>query len=157
MISSVNVMDHVSVTVSDMDRSLAFYRDLLGMEEIERHLLEGKTISKMAGKDDVVMQVVRLEAPETPGMLLDLQEYVQPKGKVSDGKLGDVGHSHICFGVPNLAEAYRELKEEGVTFVSEPVSFDLGWAIVHVVFFEDPDGYILELMQVPYETKDDDN
>lgn len=157
MISSVNVMDHVSVTVSDMDRSLAFYRDLLGMEEIERHLLEGKTISKMAGKDDVVMQVVRLEAPDTPGMLLDLQEYVQPKGKVSDGKLGDVGHSHICFGVPNLAEAYRELKEEGVTFVSEPVSFDLGWAIVHVVFFEDPDGYILELMQVPYETKDDDN
>ena len=37
MISSVNVMDHVSVTVSDMDRSLAFYKDLLGMEEIERH------------------------------------------------------------------------------------------------------------------------
>ncbi|MCY3904758.1 MAG: VOC family protein [Caldilineaceae bacterium] len=153
MISSVNVMDHVSVTVSDMDRSLAFYKDLLGMEEIERHRLEGETISKMAGKDEVIMQVVRLQAPETPGMLLDLQEYVQPHGKVSDGKLGDVGHSHICFGVPDLAQAYKELQAEGVKFVSEPVSFDLGWAIVHVVFFEDPDGYILELMQVPYETK----
>lgn len=157
MISSVNVMDHVSVTVSDMDRSLAFYRDLLGMEEIERHRLEGETISRMAGKDDVIMQVVRLQAPETPGLLLDLQEYVKPKGKVSDGKLGDVGHSHICFGVPNLAEAFRELETAGVTFVSDPVSFDLGWAIVHVVFFEDPDGYILELMQVPYETKDVDH
>ena len=154
MISSINVMDHISVTVSDMERSLAFYRDLLGMEQIETHRLEGETISKMAGKDDVVMQVVRLQAPETPGMLLDLQEYVQPQGKASNGKLGDVGHSHICFGVPDMAQAYQELKAEGVAFVSEPVSFDLGWAIVHVVFFEDPDGYILELMQVPYETKD---
>ncbi|MBV7338774.1 VOC family protein, partial [Chloroflexi bacterium TSY] len=147
------VFDHVSVTVSDMDRSLAFYRDLLGLQEIERHRLEGETISKMAGKDDVVMQVVRLQAPETPGLLLDLQQYVTPQGKVSDAKLGDVGHSHICFGVPNLAEAYQELTDQGVKFVSEPVSFDLEWAIVHVVFFEDPDGYILELMQVPYEKK----
>lgn len=153
MINKVNVFDHVSVTVSDMDRSLAFYRDLLGLQEIERHRLEGETISKMAGKDDVVMQVVRLQAPETPGLLLDLQQYVTPQGKVSDAKLGDVGHSHICFGVPNLAEAYQELTDQGVKFVSEPVSFDLEWAIVHVVFFEDPDGYILELMQVPYEKK----
>lgn len=154
MISSVNVMDHISVTVSDMERSLAFYRDLLGLEQVETHRLEGETISKMAGKEGVVMEVVRLQAPETPGMLLDLQQYVEPQGKVSDGKLGDVGHSHICFGVPNMAQAYEELQSEGVKFVSEPVSFDLGWAVVHVVFFEDPDGYILELMQVPYETKE---
>lgn len=154
MISSINVLDHISVTVSEMERSLAFYRDLLGMEQIETHRLEGETISKMAGKDDVIMEVVRLQAPETPGMLLDLQEYVTPQGKVSNGKLGDVGHSHICFGVPDMAQAYQELKSEGVKFVSDPVSFDLGWAVVHVVFFEDPDGYILELMQVPYETKD---
>ena len=97
------------------------------------------------------MEVVRLVAPEMAG--IDLQQYLEPEGKVSDAKLGDVGHSHICFGVPNLAQAYQDLREKGVKFVSEPVSFDLGWAIVHVVFFEDPDGYVLELMQVPYETK----
>jgi len=154
MNSFVNVLEHISVTVSDMDRSLAFYRDMLGLKEVERHLLEGETISKMAGKDGVVMHVVRLQAPETPGMLIDLQQYVSPKGGVSSGKLGDVGHSHICFGVPNLVEAYSEMQEQGVKFVSEPVSFDLDWAIVHVVFLEDPDGYILELMQVPYETKE---
>ena len=116
MISSINVMDHISVTVSDMERSLAFYRDLLGMEQIETHRLEGETISNMVGKDDVVMQVVRLQAPESPGMLLDLQEYVQPQGKISNGKLGDVGHSHICFGVPDMAQAYQELKADGGNF-----------------------------------------
>jgi len=153
MIKLVNVLDHLSITVSDMDRSVGFYRDLLGLKEVERHRLEGEGISKMAGKENVVMDVVRLVAPETEGIEIDLQQYLEPEGKVSDAKLGDVGHSHICLGVSNLAEAYAALTEKGVDFVSEPVSFDLGWAIVHVVFFEDPDGYVLELMQIPYETK----
>lgn len=154
MINSVNVLDHVSVTVSDMERSLAFYCDMLGLKEIERHRLEGETISKMAGKPGVIMEVVRLEAPETPGVLLDLQQYVAPEGKVSGAQLGDVAHSHLCFGVPDVWTAYQDLKAKGVEFVSEPVSFDLEWGVVYVVFFKDPDGYILELMQVPIEKKE---
>ena len=153
MINSVNILDHVAVTVSDMERSLAFYCDLLGLKEVERHRLEGETISKMAGKPDVIMEVVRLEAPETPGVLLDLQQYVTPEGEVSDAQLGDVAHAHFCFGVPDVWAAYEDLSEKGVEFVSEPVSFDLEWGIVYVVFFKDPDGFILELMQVPIEKK----
>ena len=153
MVNPVNILDHVSVTVSDMERSLAFYREVLGLKEVERHRLEGETISKMAGKPGVVMQVVRLEAPETPGIQIDLQQYITPQGKVSNGKLGDVGDSHICYGVPDVWATYRDLKARGVEFVSEPVSFDLEWGIVHVVFFKDPDGYILELTQHPIEMK----
>src|ERR1700676_4612233 len=96
MSTSVTVLDHIAVTVSDLDRSLRFYRDLLGMREVERHRLEGDTISTMAGKPGVVMQVVRLVAPETPGIQLDLQQYLTPKGKVSDAKLGDSAHAHFC-------------------------------------------------------------
>ena len=154
MINSVNILDHVAVTVSDMDRSLAFYCGLLGLKEVERHRLEGETISKMAGKPDVIMEVVRLEAPETPGVLLDLQQYVTPEGEVSDAQLGDVAHAHFCFGVPDVWAAYKDLSEKGVEFVSEPVSFDLEWGIVYVVFFKDPDGFILELMQVPIKKKE---
>jgi catechol 2,3-dioxygenase-like lactoylglutathione lyase family enzyme len=123
------------------------------MKEVERHLLEGETISKMAGKSDVVMQVVRLAAPETPGILLDLQQYRSPQGNVSNAKLGDVAHSHFCFGVPDVWAAYREMKDKGVEFISEPVSFDLEWAILHVVFFKDPDGFILELVESPIQPK----
>lgn len=154
MIHSVTILDHISVTVSDMERSLAFYRDLLGMEEVERHRLEGETISKMAGKPEVVMQVVRLAAPGTPKVLLDLQQYITPQGKISNAKLGDVAHSHFCFGVPDVNAAYQELKAKGVEFVSEPVSFDLEWGIVHVVFLKDPDGFILEIVQDPIEMKE---
>ena len=153
MINSVNILDHTSVTVSDMDRSIAFYCDLIGLEEVERHRLEGETISKMAGKPDVVMQVVRLQAPDTPGIMLDLQQYIKPQGKLSDAQLGDVGHSHFCFGVPELMGTYSALKAKGVEFVSEPVSFDLEWGMVKVVFFKDPDGFVLELMEHPIQKK----
>ncbi len=71
MIHSLKVLVHIAVTVSDMDRSLAFYRDLLGLQQVETPLLEGDTISKMAGKPGVVMKVVRLAAPESPAILLD--------------------------------------------------------------------------------------
>ena len=145
----ITILDHLAVTVSDMDRSLAFYRDLLGMREVERHRLEGENISTMAGKPGVVMEVVRLAAPGTPGVLLDLQQYLAPPGGVSDAQLGDVAQAHFCFGVDNLEATYRELKARGVEFVSEPVGFDLDWGIVHVVFLKDPDGFVIELMQVP--------
>ena len=153
MISSVNVLDHISVTVRNMERSLAFYCDLLGLKEVERHRLEGETISKMAGKPKVIMEVVRLKAPETPGLMIDLQQYITPEGTTSDSQLGDVGHAHFCFGVPDVWATYRELAAKGVEFVSEPVLFDLEWGVVHVVFFKDPDGFVLELMQCPIEEK----
>jgi glyoxylase I family protein len=153
MIHAINVLDHIAVTVSDMERSLAFYRDLLGLKEVERHRLEGETISKMAGKPGVVLDVVRLTAPDTPSVLLDLQQYVAPAGSVSSAKLGDTAHAHFCFGVPDVWGAYTELVQQGIQFVSEPVSFDLGWGIVHVVFMKDPDGFIVELVQSPIELK----
>jgi catechol 2,3-dioxygenase-like lactoylglutathione lyase family enzyme len=149
MLRPIKALDHISVTVSDMDRSLAFYRDLLGLKEVERHRLEGETISTMAGKPGVVMDVVRLAAPETSDILLDLQQYLAPEGKVSNARLGDVAHSHFCFAVTDLDEAYAALSAKGVEFVSRPVQFDLGWGILDVVFLKDPDGFVLELVGDP--------
>lgn len=151
MINSVNVLDHIAVTVSDLDRSLAFYRDLLGFKEVERHHLDGEVISKMAAKPDVVLDVVRLCAPESPQVLLDLQQYTSPKGKVSDAKLGDIAHSHFCFGVPDVWGAYHELQAQGVEFISEPVTFHLDSGTLHVVWMKDPDGFLIELVTSPIE------
>jgi catechol 2,3-dioxygenase-like lactoylglutathione lyase family enzyme len=149
----VTGIDHIAVTVSSLERSLPFYTEILGLREVERHRLEGETISTMAGKDDVVMQVVRLASPDTPKVLVDLQQYIQPKGRTSDAALGMANHSHFCFGVKDLDGAYRDLKEKGVQFVSAPVRFDLGEGegkgIVKVVFLKDPDGFILELVEMP--------
>ena len=140
--------DHVAVTVSDMDRSVAFYCDLLGLQRASDHDLEGETISKMAGKDRVRMKVVRLLCPQTPGIHIDLQQYLEPVGKVADSKLGDVANSHFCVEVEDLPRAYAELKAKGVEFVSDPVEFDLEHeGKIGCVFFLDPDGSVLELTE----------
>ncbi len=148
----VKNLDHVAVTVSDLERSLPFYKEVLGLQEIERHLLDGETISTMAGKPGVVMQVVRLACPDTPDILIDLQQYIEPKEDVSNAALGMANHSHFCFGVDDLQATCSELQKKGVELISAPVSFDLGedwdYGVVKVVFFKDPDGFILELMEM---------
>jgi len=148
----VKNLDHVAVTVSDLERSLPFYKEVLGLQEIERHLLDGETISTMAGKPGVVMQVVRLACPDTPDILIDLQQYIEPKEDVSNAALGMANHSHFCFGVDDLQTTCDELQKKGVELISAPVSFDLGkdwdYGVVKVVFFKDPDGFILELMEM---------
>ena len=149
----VKNLDHVAVTVSDLDRSLDFYTNVLGFEEMERHRLEGQEISAMAGKPKVIMQVVRLAPPDTPNILLDLQLYIEPSGSISDAALGMANQGHFCYGVNDLEAAHKELTEKGVEFVSEPVVFDLGeewdYGALKVVFLKDPDGFIIELMEMP--------
>ena len=141
-------LDHLAVTVRDMERSLEFYRDLLGMKEVGTHDLEGETISTMAGKDKVRMRVVRLVCPETPGVQIDLQQYLEPEGRQADSKLGDIANSHFCVEVDDIDAAYAKLKAAGVTFVSAPVQFDLEQeGKIGCVFFLDPDGYVLELTE----------
>jgi len=151
--SLIKNLDHVAVTVSDLDSSLHFYTNLLGFEEVERHRLEGQTISAMAGKSNVIMQVVRLATPETPNILLDLQLYIEPPGGVSNAELGMANHAHLCYSVSDLEAAHKDLTQKGVEFVSEPVIFDLGeqwdYGALKVVFLKDPDGFIIELIELP--------
>jgi len=139
-------LDHVSVTVSDLERSLHFYQGLLGMKQVGSHDLEGDEISRMANKPKVRMKVVRLVCPETPDIQIDLQQYLEPKGKVSDSQLGDVANSHFCVEVADVDEVRRELETQGVEFIGDTVHFDLEDAgKISCVFFKDPDGYVLEL------------
>ncbi|HEY3613539.1 MAG TPA: VOC family protein [Gaiellales bacterium] len=149
MITAVTGFDHVAITVSDLDRSLAFYRDALGLQEVERHRLEGEGISAMAGKPGVVMDVVRLTTGNPAAILVDLQQYVQPEGPTSTAELGDVAHTHVCFVVNDIEAACAELRGRGVTLVSDPVSFELESGRLRVVFVKDPDGAVIELVEYP--------
>ena len=140
--------NHVGVTVSDLARSIAFYRDLLGFRvSYERGEVIAEYMPRLVGIPGARLKIAGLDVP---GLHLDLVEYVEPKTGTSGGPTSDIGNVHIGFSVDNLWEAYRRLLEAGVRFKSEPVSPTMGpnkdgWA----VYFVDPDGVTLEMIQRP--------
>ena len=140
--------NHVGLTVSDLPRSIAFYRDILGFHiAYERGEVTAEYMPRLVGIPGARLKIAGLDIP---GLHLDLIEYLEPKGDSSAGPTSDVGNAHIGFTVDDLWSAYRELSAAGVAFKSEPVSPTTGpnkggWAI----YFVDPDGVTLEMIQRP--------
>jgi catechol 2,3-dioxygenase-like lactoylglutathione lyase family enzyme len=140
-------LDHIAITVRDLAASVDFYSQVMGLAEVERHRLDGAGISRMVGKDEVELEVVRMVAPGTPDVRIDLQHYAAPASAETETKLGDIGNTHFCLAVQDLNEEHRRLSDLGVEFVSTPVTLGLDDESVTVVFMKDPDGYIIELHQ----------
>jgi catechol 2,3-dioxygenase-like lactoylglutathione lyase family enzyme len=147
-LTKAKMMDHVAISVADMKRSLRFYRDLLGMKQKGSLSCEGPVFAKLHGKKKMRLKIVFLICPDKPGPVLELVQYLEPKGRQAHNKLGDVGGGHICFEMANLDGACSALKSKGAKFISEPVNFNLeDGRKVGCVFLFDPDGYILELVE----------
>ena len=138
--------NHVGVTVTDLSRSIAFYRDLLGFHvAYERGEVTADYMPRLVGIPGARLKIAGLDIP---GLHLDLIEYLNPKGAEKAGPTNDVGNVHLGFTVDDLWAAYRGLSVAGVQFKSEPVSPTVGpnkggWA----VYFVDPDGVTLEMIQ----------
>jgi glyoxylase I family protein len=141
--------DHTSYTVSDLERSLAFYVGLLGCE-----IQWQREITEQYFCDIVCLCECRVRAAHLriPGSdhHLELFQYLQPEGEKADVQPYNTGSSHISFVVEDLQAAYEELRSRGVQFRSPPVLITAGanrggWGI----YMEDPDGIIMELFQRP--------
>ena len=140
------VANHIGITVSDLARSIAFYRDLLGFNvAYERGEVMAEYMPRLVGVPGARLKIAGLDVP---GLHLDLLEYIEPKGLAAAGVTYDVGNGHIGFTVDDIWAAYQLLDGAGVRFKSEPVSITQGpnkggWA----VYFTDPDGVTLEMIQ----------
>ena len=149
-------IDHVAVMVNDLEKSLHFYRDLLGLEVVSPEEHNDGPISEMVAIPKVHMREYRLRAPggihghtrnEGPGFTLDLIQWLNPASPVQRYPINHVPSAHICFGVEDVPTTYERLKAAGVEFVSPPVRFT-GEGEWHVLFFYDPDGNLLELNEI---------
>jgi catechol 2,3-dioxygenase-like lactoylglutathione lyase family enzyme len=143
----VKRMDHVAVMVSDLDRSYAFYHDLLGLEQRDyvAHHMSG--VSEMTGVPNGSIREYRMGLPANPGLTIDLIEWLTPRSPTGRYHITHVPSAHLCFDVDDIDATYEFLKAHGVEFVSPPVHWpkeEGGWV---VLFFYDPDGNLLELNQ----------
>ncbi|MGZ4272643.1 MAG: VOC family protein [Solirubrobacteraceae bacterium] len=142
---------HTGYTVSDLDRSVAFYRDLIGMEVIAEQEKRGGYLAEIVGYPDAHVRMAHMRVPGS-GHVVELFEYLAPEGARPDRiEPRDVGTAHLCFVVEDLPAAHRRLVDAGVeTFVSPPVEVDTGINTGGFgVYLRDPDGIVVEIFQPP--------
>jgi catechol 2,3-dioxygenase-like lactoylglutathione lyase family enzyme len=140
---------HTGFTVSDLDRSLAFYRDVLGLRLVKRQTGTAPYLATVTGFEGVRLEVAHLQ-PAAGGSMLELLQYVSHPAPPTDRATNRPGNGHLCFKVDDLRGACAELRRQGVTLVSEPTEITSGahaggWA----VYLRDPDGFTVELYQGP--------
>lgn len=144
-------LHHTGYTVSDLDRSVAFYRDLMGLEVLAEQEKQGGYLAAIVGYPDAHVKMAHLRAPAS-GHVLELFQYIAPEGEKPERiEPRDVGTAHLCFLVDDLDAVYRRLVDAGVeTFVSPPVLVDTGINTGgYGIYLRDPDGIVLEIFQPP--------
>lgn len=145
---------HFSFTVGDLDRSIAFYRDLLGLELVHTQTQDNDYTRRLVGFPDAVLRVAQLAVPGQPRAIsthdLELVEYVRPRGARRDGRICDPGAPHLALTVRDARATYERLVEAGVRFVSPPNAITAGVNEGgYACYFHDPDDIVLELLQPP--------
>ena len=136
---------HVSFTVSDMERSLRFYRDCLGFEILNDRTVSGPFPEKVSALSGAHMRIIHLKGH---GQGLELIQYYQPEGHAPAPRTCDVGSAHICYIVDDIDHEIERLREYGARFLSPAATVEGGPnAGNRMVYFLDPDGIPMELTQ----------
>ncbi len=152
----MNALHHVGITVADLDASIRFYHDLLGLPFANEPTpwFEGEELSRGVGVPEAALRQVSLLMGDTT---LELLEYRSPASETETPlKSNNRGASHVAFLVDDIEAAKAELEGKGVEFYGPVNVVDdgvlAGW---RWVYFEDPDGYPLELVEVAYCREED--
>ena len=140
---------HLGMTVSDIERSIAFYRDTLGMTlSGRRECVEEGYVAKQTGYDGVRLSVASFRIqPDSPNSL-EVVQYLNHTGEPADTATNRPGGTHLCIVVDDLVAAYEQLSSQGVRFKSDPVEITAGPNRGgKVIYFFDPDNYVLEMFE----------
>jgi catechol 2,3-dioxygenase-like lactoylglutathione lyase family enzyme len=145
----VGIVYHTGFTVSDIERSIVFYRDVLGLKLVKRQTGTAPYLATVTGFEGVRLETALLQ-PAEGGSMLELLQYVSHPASATDRATNRPGNAHLCFRIDDLRSACAELKRRGVTLISEPTEITAGahaggWA----VYLRDPDGFTVELYQSP--------
>lgn len=139
-------LNHVGISVANVERSIAFYRDMLGMELLTPvFAFGGPSFERVLGLENVrgKMGVVR-----NGSVQLELFEFSHPDPAPQDPdySVGDRGISHFGIEVRDIDGLYARLAAAGVRFHCPVTTFPGG---VKATYGRDPDGNVFELLEMP--------
>ena len=139
---------HIGLTVSDLETSIGFYRDLLGMTVIRRREAADDYVGRQTGYPGLHLSAASLGPAPDSCQSLEIVQYRNHAGTKADPATNRPGNSHLCFEVLDLQGMYEELRSHGVRFRSEPVLITSGPNQGGlVIYLYDPDDYVVELFQ----------
>jgi lactoylglutathione lyase len=142
-------LHHASRTVADMDRALAFYRDLIGLRVVADEELSGEAIERTTRLLGARVRCVEL-CGEGSGPLVELLQYHEPQGAEVDALQCDPGAHHICFEVADIERAHERLVDAGIRFTHPPQRIAGGVFEGHYsAYCADFEGLVVELWQSP--------
>jgi glyoxylase I family protein len=152
--------DHTGITVSSLERSLAFWRDVLGFEFSHRAHQTGPMAEEITGVKGAELKLAVVKSPS--GHKIELLEYLAPANRKKDVDPStslraslrpcDLGHVHVALTVDNLDAILEKITASGWIAAGKPQTLQTGPnAGKRVIYVRDPDGTTIELMQIPKE------
>lgn len=141
---------HTCLTVSNMEESLRFYRDGLGLEVVHDVEEKGERLEKEVNLPGAHNRLVWLKT-KNGDTLVELLQYFNPKGKEfpKDARCCDVGMPHISFLVNDIQSMYEKLKGLNVKFTHPPMEVGGTFEGAKTAYCYDPDGIIVEIFELP--------
>lgn len=144
-------LHHAAVNIRDWDVSLAFYRDVLGLELLGFGEASGHQMDQATGYENVRLRwaIFRVGSAH-----FEMIQYAQPPPADVASARYDAGATHIAFKAEDVDVAFQDLSRRGVRFLGEPVRFEepgpVGAAFAYAL---DPNDVLLEFMEDVAETR----
>jgi catechol 2,3-dioxygenase-like lactoylglutathione lyase family enzyme len=142
----------VGMTVSDLDRAVGFFEEVLTFRKIAETEVFGDSYERLTGVFGARMRIARLQLGDE---ILELTEYLVPRGRPipPDARSNDLAFQHVAIIVSDMDEAYRRLRRYRVEHASTGPQTLPAWnpaaGGISAFYFKDPDGHALEILQFP--------
>jgi catechol 2,3-dioxygenase-like lactoylglutathione lyase family enzyme len=137
---------HTAISTGNLERALAFYRDLLGFEVASEFSWPAGTevMDKITGLKDSSGRVATLKAGNA---MIELFQYESPPPKQGDPNrpVNEHGITHTCLDVTDIDAEYERLQAAGVRFHCPPQEFG---GVMKATYARDPDGNVIELLEI---------
>lgn len=140
-------MHHTAMIVSNIEQSIEFYRDILGMELLVQGIDDGVVARAMAMPDAKINYAnLKMEGGE-----IELLEFSTEKGEDCGCGPNSKGKMHVCFEVDDIETTCQELSKKGISFWTPVIEIteDPAFNGMKFVYFTDPNGVQVELLEVP--------
>ncbi len=136
-------MDHVAMSVSDMEKTIAFYRDVIGMEKVFDRRIDQPMV-KLLNTEGASARVVHMKRGDA---MVELFNYSYPTARepLPGRQQSDLGLSHIGFLVNDFQSVYQHLQKHKVKFLGEPVEIRPG---VFVAYFKGAEHEVIEIREI---------